>query len=306
MTVAGVLAVVVGCSPTKVVTRQVADTLADSGSGTAWTGDDDPELVASSMPFALKTMESLLESDPQHVGLLTALASGFTQYGYAFVHQPADMLDAKNPSAAREGWLRARKLYRRAHEYALRGLEVKHRGFRAALKLTPQKAAAMSTQADVPLLYWAAGSLALLITVSKDQPDVIAELPAAGAMVERALSLQESYDKGALHEFMVSYESRSPAMGGDLSRAERHFKRALELTEGRKASPYLSWAESVCVQKQDRACFDDMVNKALAVDVNAVPAYRLANVLAQRRATWLKGRVEDLILTADETEEEQP
>ena len=56
--------------------------LADALSGTSsLSSDDDPELVRDAAPFGLKTMESLLPEQPHHKGLLTALASGFTQYG---------------------------------------------------------------------------------------------------------------------------------------------------------------------------------------------------------------------------------
>ena len=51
-------------------TNLVADAL--SGPGTLGT-DDDPELVRDAAPFGLKTMESVLQSQPKHVGLLTSL-----------------------------------------------------------------------------------------------------------------------------------------------------------------------------------------------------------------------------------------
>src|SRR5512133_759697 len=62
-----------------------ADALSGGGGGGAMAQDDDPELVRDAVPFALKTMEQLLEQAPHHEGLLLSLASGFTQYGYAFV-----------------------------------------------------------------------------------------------------------------------------------------------------------------------------------------------------------------------------
>src|SRR2546427_12543180 len=76
------------CSRRALASKAMADAL--SGTGSGFASDDDPELVREAVPFALKTMESLLPEQPEHVGLLTALASGFTQYGYAFVQQDAD------------------------------------------------------------------------------------------------------------------------------------------------------------------------------------------------------------------------
>ncbi len=37
-----------------------------------------------------------------------------------------------------------------------------------------------------------------------------------------------------------------------------------------------------------------MLEKAEAVDVNLIPNQRLANILAQERAVWLKSRVDEL------------
>jgi predicted anti-sigma-YlaC factor YlaD len=53
-------------------------------------------------------------------------------------------------------------------------------------------------------------------------------------------------------------------------------------------------AESVSVAVQDRAEFESLLDRALAVDADAAPEYRLANLIAQRRAAWLRTRVDDL------------
>ena len=96
-----------------------------AGSGSTYATDDDPELVRDAVPFGLKTMEGVLAEKPRHRGLLTALASGFTQYAYAFVQSDADAADLDGRLyAARAGRARARKLFLRARDYGLRGLEV--------------------------------------------------------------------------------------------------------------------------------------------------------------------------------------
>src|SRR5262245_34325609 len=77
-----------GCSIRRIAVNKLGDALA--GGGTTFATDDDPELVKAAVPFSLKLMESLLEENPSHRGLLQASASGFTQYSYAFVQQDAD------------------------------------------------------------------------------------------------------------------------------------------------------------------------------------------------------------------------
>ena len=72
-----------GCSLRDIALDKLADTFAAAGNG--YASDDDPELVRDAVPFALKTMEQVAAERPRHAGLMLALASGFTQYGYAFV-----------------------------------------------------------------------------------------------------------------------------------------------------------------------------------------------------------------------------
>jgi len=48
------------------------------------------------------------------------------------------------------------------------------------------------------------------------------------------------------------------------------------------------------VTKQDRALFEQQLERALAIDLDAEPTLRLSNVLAQERARWLRARTDDL------------
>ncbi|MBI5687045.1 MAG: TRAP transporter TatT component family protein [Verrucomicrobia bacterium] len=274
-------------------TRQVADALAASG-GT-FSSDDDPQLVREAIPFGLKTMESLLAEQPEHRGLLLALASGFTQYAFAFVQMDADEIESQDLAKATAMRTRARKLYLRARDYGLRGLEVCHRDLGKQLRDDPTKAVRTATREDVPLLYWTGASWAAAISTAKSDSKLMAELPSAAALVQRALDLDEAWDSGSLHEFFIAYDGgRSAAMGGSIERARKHFARAVELSGGLRASAYVGLAETVCVGEQKKAEFNQMLNKALTVDPDKKPEWRLLNLVSQRRARWLKEHVDDL------------
>ena len=157
-------------------------------------------------------------------------------------------------------------------------------------------ALAMTRKEDAALLYWAGAGWAAALGTNKHDPKLIADLPAAGALVARVLELDETYDQGSAHEFFITYEGSRP--GGSAAEARRHYARALELSEGNRASVYLALAESVSVHEQNRTEFQDLVHKALAVDPDRVPELRLVNTLAIRRAEWLETRLPDLFVTA--------
>ena len=287
-----------GCSVKRMAVNTVGNALA--GSGTTFASDDDPELIKAAVPFSLKLMESLLNENPRHEGLLLATARGFTQYGYAFVQEDADEMEDKDLAAAEEMRGRARRLYLRAHNYGLRGLEIRHKGFAKALRANPKAAVSMTAAKDVPLLYWTALSWAAAISLSKDNPDLIAELPMVEAMMDRALTLDESFDHGGIHAYLITYEMSRPGGSGEpAARSRQHFERALALSGGQDAGPMVSFAEAVCVQKQNLKEFESVLHLALAINPDLKPEWRLANLVMQRRAKWLLSRTEQLFLRSN-------
>ena len=157
-----------GCSFKRLAANKIGDALA--GSGGTFASDDDPDLVRAAVPFSLKLIESLLAETPRHEGLLLAAASGFTQFSYAFVQQDSEEAEDKDLAAAEALRGRARRLYLRARDYGLRGLEVRHRGFGAALRAAPKQTVRLATVKDVPLLYWTGAAWAAAISRLQGQP----------------------------------------------------------------------------------------------------------------------------------------
>jgi predicted anti-sigma-YlaC factor YlaD len=294
-----------GCSIIKgVAINAVADAL--SGNGDTFASDEDPELVRDAIPFGLKTYESVLQSVPEHRGLLLAAASGFTQYGYAFVALEADRVEEDDLKRARELRLRARKLFLRGRDYALRGLDAAHPGFSKTVLEDPARALAGTTVEDAGLLYWCGVSWGAALMVGKDDLNLVADLPLSGALVGRVLELQEGFGAGAAHEFLITFDgSRPEAMGGSASRAREHYRKALEFSGGKRASVHLALAESVCIREQNPAEFRSLLKAARAVDPDAVPSQRLVNVLARRRADFLESRIPDLFVEPEGEEKKQ-
>jgi len=288
------LALAAGCSPRTYVVRNVADAV--SSGGETFASDGDPELVRDATPFALKAQESLLAAQPAHRGLLLSLCRGFTQYAAAFVWQ--DAVESPDPAKAQSGRERAVRLYLRARDYGLRGLEAAHPGFRALVDADAAGAARSTDAGDVPLLYWTAASWSLAIASSSADPEMLADLPRCEVLMRQALALREDYDAGAIHEYFIAFEGARPeAMGGSAARARRHFERAMALSGGKKLSPLVTLAETVAVRAQDRREFLVLLDRALAFDARReAPEYRQANLAAQRKASWLKGRVDELFL----------
>lgn len=288
--------ILAGCSIQQIAIKQLGSALANSTGG-AFARESDVVFAGEAIPFSLKLIESLLLEQPENTDLLLAASSGFTQYAYAWVQQPADFIEDDDFSAAQRERVRARAFYLRAYGYGIRGLEAKYPGFKAGLEQEPEKAVARVAADDIPLLFWSAASLGSAINLGKTEPELVAQQSQFAALASRAYSLDPDWDLGSLRELMMSYELARPGGGRDaVERAREQFKHAVADADGRLASPYVTLAESVCVQEQNRSEFVSLLNQALAIDPEKTPEHRLANIVAQQRARWLLGRVDDLFL----------
>lgn len=289
------IAALSGCSVQRMAVRSIGDFLASGPS--VYETENDPALVAEALPFGLKLIDSLLAAEPEHRGLLLAGARGYLLYGYAFVGVPAEQARFDDVERARSLRQRSRSLYLRAHDYARRALALDYPGIDAALLADPEQALLEvdTPVRDVPALYWTAASLGLAISSSRNEPALLARVPEVEALLQRAFVLDEAWSAGALHEFAINLAGASAA-ATDPAVLEDHYERALELAEGHNAGLHVTFAEVVAVPEQDRDRFVELLERALAVDVDAHPEQRLLNVLAQQRARWLFDNIDEFFL----------
>jgi hypothetical protein len=253
----------------------------------AYASDNDPEFVRLAAPSTLKMVEMLLEEQPRHEGLLTTACRGFTQYAYAFLQVDAELAPPEEAARAAELRRRARAMYVRAAGDCWRALDVRHPGFRAAIATDPERAVRSLTVADVPLVYWLSGAWGGELNLDEKQLQRLTELAAIRVMLTRAIALDEGWDGGALHEAFIVLDGMSPLLGGSTARAREHFDRAIALSKGQSAFAYVALASGVSVRAGDRGEFERLLRAALAIDPDARPALRLANLVAQRRARGL-------------------
>jgi len=288
------------CSLKTYAINMVGDALSTGDS--VYETDDDLELIGAALPFGLKLSESLLAQSPDHPGLLLTACRGFTLYSYAYVGYAAEIAADDDLDRARALRVRARRLYLRAFDYCIRGLERSYPGLARALAGDPAAAVAVIKNKHLPLLYWSAASLGLAISVAKGDAAMLGRLPEVRALLDRALTLDESWDEGALHEFRIVLAAATPT-APDVALIRHHYTRALDLSHGQSASVHLAYAEAVSVPLQNGAEFRELLQRTLAVDPDATPSNRLVNLLAHRRAHWLAARFDRLIL---ETDGEEP
>jgi predicted anti-sigma-YlaC factor YlaD len=283
------------CAVKQFAISKLGDTLAEGDS--VYASDNDIEFVGDALPFTLKTIEGLLTEVPKHEGLLLTAASGFTQYSYVYVDFEAFKIEQTDPQKAYALKQRAKNLYLRGHAYALRSIELKQENFIAGLRTNPVEALSVFSSQDVPILYWFSLSWAAAIAADKSDMEMLADLNLIEPVIRRCLELDESFEHGALHEFLIAYQGgRSILQGGGSGKARQHFERAMALAANTSISPLVSLAESVSISEQNLYEFETVLNLALSYNVDAHMQTRLANLVAQRRARLLLTRTEAYFL----------
>jgi predicted anti-sigma-YlaC factor YlaD len=285
------------CSLNKVAVNLVANTLS-SGDSTVFTGEEDPQLVADALPFALKLYESLLEQTPENEELLLTTGSIFTMYANAFVQTPAGMLPESEYEQQQQMLQRAKKLYLRGRGYLLRAMELRYPGFGELLEAGDlEQALAPTVAEDVPLLFWTSASWLGAFSTDTFDMELLLNLAKPIALLNRALELDEAWSDGMIHDTLISiYGSLPQAMGGSQEKARYHFGKAVEYSDGLSPSAYVALASTVSVANQDVEEFRQLLAQALAIDPEDNPDNRLQILLSQEKAHWLLDHIEDFFL----------
>ncbi len=234
---------------------------------------DDPDLVASGVPAYLLLIDGLISQNPDSVALLVAGSQLFALYGSRFA--PPERAIAMTGKARRYGQRAICLSYTPACGWAGIGYDE----LVAQLDDVEKK--------NIGALYaYAIGWLANLQATSEDW-SAVAELPWVEAILQRALVLDEAYERGAVHGYLGILDSlRPPALGGKPDEARAHFERAIELSGGQDLSIKVEYARRYARLVFDQELHDRLLTEVLNAPVDA-PKLTLFNVLAKKDAETL-------------------
>lgn len=275
--------------------------LSDADFTRVFTEEDDLDLVAQSLPLVLKVYEALHLQNPAHRGLSLAVGRLYIMYANAFVQTPAQYLPEDEFEAQNEAYSRARKLYLRGARYALSSLETAYPGFTREVfsgdEQRLHKVLSRCTRVDVGTLYWVGtGYVAAfaLTPLGSALPDTV---HAAVMMLERACDLWPSYQEGAVWNVLTKFYAAAPeSFGGGMEKAHTAFEHLTRYCSAHDPDHHITYADALCIPLNNRAGFDEALDRALAIDPESVPHNKLLVILSQKRARWLKAHVQDFLL----------
>ena len=234
----------------------------------------DVDVVRDGAPAYLILIDSLLQSAPDNVTLLSQAASLNSAYAGAFVD------DGERSRLMAE---KARGLAFRAACLGLRdGCDLRSRPFAEF-----ERWVAGLGREDVPLIYGLATCWAGWIQANSEDFSAIAELARVKALIGRVAELNEGYEYGGPHLYLGVFELLlPPALGGRPEAGRYHFERALALAEERHLLTKVLFAEHYARLMFDRPLHDRLLNEVLEAEVQ-VPELQLMNAIAKRQARQL-------------------
>jgi len=296
-----IIILISSCSLEKFALKKAADALTGEGTSNVFLSDNDPQLVGDALPFTIKMYESLMASIPEHYGLKLQTGMLYIMYANAFIQSPAEQLPDQKFEKKEFMLDRAKNLYLRGRDYILELLEMKHPGFLNELKAKKyEQALDKFTLDDVPDLYWASAGWVAAYSIDPFDMKLGITLPQAEAMMNKVLELDGDFNNGSVHDFLILYYGSLPDyMGGSSKKARDHFKKAVRLSKGRSASPYLSLASTVSIKEQNIKEFKNLLNQVLQIDPDKYKPLRLQNTIYQRKAKWMLDHIEDYFVEID-------
>jgi hypothetical protein len=273
-----------GCSTQTYLTEKAGDLLSKE----TLTQEDDLELLMHASAYHLKISEALLKEIPQHTKLSESVTRGFTQYAFVFLMDEADRLESESIQKASLLRSRAAKMLMRAKSSGLETLNLKYAKLNQYLLLNSPNQTLQLNNNDVGLVYWVMTSWAGAISLSKDNPDIVADLPQVFKLANLAWTANPKFEQGSLASMMGTLELAKP--GNQIKKAEYFFDLGIEW-RGQQIAPLVSKAENWAVATQNKETFKRLLELAI---LEGQDKNDLTNTIMTRRAQWLLASTDNL------------
>jgi len=240
----------------------------------AMLDNDDPAVVEAGTASYLLLLDALVRQEPESPVFRQAAASLNSAYAGAFVKDPA----------------RAAGLTDKALAYALEALCLSDKELCEARKLPLEEFRVRLDaleQEDVALIYTTGTAWAGWIQAHSDDWNAVADMPRVEALMQRVITLDETYQGGAAHLYLGGLATvLPPALGGRPEVGKTHFEKAIALSQGHNLMAKVVYAKNYARGIFDRELHDRLLNEVLSADPR-YPGWTLSNTLARQEAAAL-------------------
>jgi len=241
---------------------------------------DDPETIKKGVPAYLILISSMIKGDPDNPDLLESGAKLYGSYASGF----SDSNESK------------KALSNRAFHYASRAMCLRNDGFcdvKSISYFEYERRLNTVAASQVEPLFIFVSSWAGVIEANSSDWNAVAELPKVKAGILRVIDIDETVNNGNAHLYMAVMESLlPPTLGGKPELAQKHFDRAIEISNGENQMARVLYAEKYARMMFDRELHDKLLKQVVEADSGPQDQI-LINTLAKQRAA-------ELLLGADD------
>ena len=243
--------------------------------------------IARAMAYAgLAQFEGMHKLAPKNEDALFMLTKGWTGATFAFTEDDMELAeDHKNKEMAEYHKQRAAAGYERAVAYGLELVGNHASGFQEARRNDATLRAWLKNnftdKDDAANLFWLGYAWIAKTNINKDDPETVADLFVAVAIMERSVELDEGYSYGNGLTVLAAFHARTAQ--GELDDSKRLFDRAIALTQGRSLIQKFNYATKYLCARGDKDGYVKALQEIVAAG-DTMPEQRLTNALAKRRA----------------------
>lgn len=240
--------------------------------------ETDLQVAEKTITGNLKILEGMIKLDPKNALLRTYAAQAYYALAFGFNEDSRPQ--------------RASDLYLRGLQHGITALELDGAdNLRDSTISAFDKEVGGLRSTDVAAMFWTAGNWGKWIDMNRDDPEAIAQLSRATALMQRVIDLDETFYYGGAHMFFgVYYGSRAPSIGGNFKKSKWHFDRARKITDGKLLIPDLLRAQYLARQQFDQQEFHRLLTGIVNAPDNLMPELALQNQIAKRKAAALLKR----------------
>ncbi len=288
-----------GCSLTKLTVGRTV--IVYSKAGAALQKEADLTLIEASIRGNLKTFEGMLEIVPENPTLLIMTSRAFSSYSGFIEDKMEDARIAGDIASAATLRMRAIDYYGRSQRYAFRVLAQENKTFNQAMTVDIEifkKGLQKLKKKHTEPLFWAAYGVARGISLQKDDPMQIIDLPRVELMMRRVLELDETIYYGGAHLFFtVYYGDRAPSIGGNPEKAKEHIAHVDRINNGKFLLSNCYLARYYAYPTQNAALYKQVLQEVLDAPSDIFPGQEAATALAKSRAKRLLAQADTLFDT---------
>lgn len=275
-----VMAVGGGCSTSKLAVGAMVPILENSK--TAALRSNDLKTFRAATPGNLFLLEGLIETSPKNKDLRESAAMVYFSYAFTVSEDDPDY---------------ASLLYLKGIEHG-RAVLMRNKKFAPAWEAPIDEFSAglqSLTAKDLPALVWTVANWSQFISLHLDSTAVLTDIPRVAMMLDRACEIDGTYFEGLPYMIMGSLHAfRPPMMGGDPEASLASFNRAFEVSQHRFLLAQFLYAEFYCYRIQDPDEFESKLREVIDTPEDALPEYRLLNLIAKEKAASLLEEKDDL------------